>query len=94
VRVAFLTRKRLQEVPVQALNSPRGSLLTSTPEATAVDLVGYQHRAGGLDQVATVLFKSNRTSSSAAHWLRSSQTRCCMTRSRFAAARRFTSCTS
>jgi predicted transcriptional regulator of viral defense system len=55
VRVAFLVRKRLQEVPVQALNTPRGSLLLSTPEATAMDLVGYQHRAGGLDQVATVL---------------------------------------
>jgi predicted transcriptional regulator of viral defense system len=55
VRVAFLIRKRLREVPVQALNTPRGSLLLSTPEATAVDLVGYQHQAGGLDQVATVL---------------------------------------
>lgn len=55
VRVAFLIRKRLKEVPVQALNTPRGSLILSTPEATAVDLVGYQHQAGGLDQVATVL---------------------------------------
>ena len=55
VRVAFLIRKRLQDVPVQALNTPRGSLLLSTPEATAVDLVGYQRQAGGLDQVATVL---------------------------------------
>jgi predicted transcriptional regulator of viral defense system len=55
VRVGFLIRKRLQEVPVQGLNTPRGSLLVSTPEATAVDLVGYQHQAGGLNLVATVL---------------------------------------
>jgi predicted transcriptional regulator of viral defense system len=55
VRVAFLIRKRLREVPVQSLNTPRGTLLVSTPEATALDLVGYQHRAGGLSQVATVL---------------------------------------
>lgn len=55
VRVAFLIRKRLREVPVQALNTPRGSLLISTPEATAVDLVGYQHQAGGIDLVATLL---------------------------------------
>jgi predicted transcriptional regulator of viral defense system len=55
VRVAFMIRKRLPEVPVQSLNTPRGTLLVSTPEATAVDLVGYQHQAGGLDQVATVL---------------------------------------
>lgn len=55
VRVRFMVRKRLRDVSTQALNTPRGSLLVSTPEATAVDLVGYQHHAGGLDQVATVL---------------------------------------
>ena len=27
----------------------------TTPEATAIDLVGYQRRVGGLNQVATVL---------------------------------------
>ena len=55
VRVAFFIRKRLRDVPVQTLNTPRGTLILSTPEATALDLVGYQHRAGGLNQVATVL---------------------------------------
>jgi predicted transcriptional regulator of viral defense system len=55
VRVAFLIRKRLREVAMQSLNTPRGTLLVSTPEATALDLVGYQHQAGGLNQVATVL---------------------------------------
>ncbi len=57
VRVAFVVRSRVAEVPVQALNTPRGTVLVSTPEATAVDLVGYQHRAGGLDQVTAVLFE-------------------------------------
>ena len=55
VRVAFMIRKRLRDVPVQGLNTPRGILSVSTPEATALDLVGYEHRAGGLDQVATIL---------------------------------------
>ena len=55
VRVAFMARKRLAEVQVQRFNTPRGTVLVSRPEATAVDLVGYQHRVGGLDQVATVL---------------------------------------
>lgn len=55
VRVAFIARKRVAEVPVQRFNTPRGAVLVSAPEATAVDLVGYQQRAGGLDQVATVL---------------------------------------
>jgi predicted transcriptional regulator of viral defense system len=55
VRVKFFVRKRLREVPIQELNTPRGTLRVSTPEATALDLVGYHRRAGGLDQVATVL---------------------------------------
>lgn len=55
VRVAFIVRKRLRDVPVQSVNTPRGVLFISTPEATALDLVGYPHRVGGLNQVATVL---------------------------------------
>ncbi len=55
VRVVFIVRKNLQKVPVQSFNTPRGTLLVSTPEATALDLVGYQNHAGGLNQVTTVL---------------------------------------
>lgn len=55
VLVAFIVRKQIAEVPVQSFNTPRGTVLVSTPEATAVDLVGYSHHVGGLDQVATVL---------------------------------------
>jgi predicted transcriptional regulator of viral defense system len=55
VRVAFMTRKGLKDVPTQNFNTPRGTIKVSTPEATAVDLVGYHHHVGGLDQVATIL---------------------------------------
>ncbi len=55
VRVASMARKRIADVAVQAFNTPRGPILVSIPEATAIDLVGYQHRVGGLDQVATIL---------------------------------------
>lgn len=55
VRVAFIIRKRLSEVPVQTFNTPRGTIQVSTSEATALDLVGYPDRGGGLDQVATLL---------------------------------------
>jgi len=55
VRASFILRKRIAEVPVQSFNTPRGSILVSTVEATAVDLVGYERHAGGLDNVATVL---------------------------------------
>ena len=57
VRTMFIVRRRLRQVPSQNFNTPRGTIRVSTPEATAVDLAGYCHRAGGIDQVATVLFE-------------------------------------
>lgn len=55
VRVAFVVRKDIARIPVQSFNTPRGTVLVSTPEATALDVVGYSHHVGGLDQVATIL---------------------------------------
>jgi predicted transcriptional regulator of viral defense system len=55
VRVKFIVRKGIARVPVQKQNTPRGAIAVSTPEATAIDLIGYQRHAGGLSQVATVL---------------------------------------
>ena len=55
VRASFIARQRIGAVPLQRFNTPRGTILVSTPEVTAIDLVGYERRAGGLDQVATVL---------------------------------------
>jgi predicted transcriptional regulator of viral defense system len=42
-------------MPTGQVNTPRGYLRVSSPEATAFDLVGYPDRCGGLDNVATVL---------------------------------------
>lgn len=55
VRVAFIARTRLKDVPVQSFNTSRGTIQVSTPEATALDLIGYANHVGGLNQVATVL---------------------------------------
>ncbi|MBK9131264.1 MAG: type IV toxin-antitoxin system AbiEi family antitoxin [Gammaproteobacteria bacterium] len=55
VSVIFVARKRLIEVPTKDFNTLRGIIHVSTPEATAVDLVGYPNHAGGLDNIATVL---------------------------------------
>ena len=55
VRVSFIARNNISEVPTARLNTPRGELTVSTPEATAIDLAGYQTHAGGLNQVATLL---------------------------------------
>ena len=56
VKVVFLARKNLREVPTVRFNNPRGSIVVSSIEATAFDLVGYMHRAGGVDRVAGLLF--------------------------------------
>lgn len=55
IRVAFIARRDLEKMPVTKLNTPRGNLRYSTPEMTALELVGYPNHAGGLDNVATVL---------------------------------------
>ena len=55
VRVVFIVRKNVSHVSVQSLNTLRGSITVSTPEATAIDLVGYPRHAGGFSQVTTVL---------------------------------------
>ena len=55
VRVEFIARGDLDKMPVTKVNTPRGVLRYSTPEVTALELVGYPGHAGGLDNVATVL---------------------------------------
>jgi predicted transcriptional regulator of viral defense system len=55
VRVKFVARKNLAEVPVRKFNTQRGEINVSTPESTAIDLAGYPQHVGGLDQVATIL---------------------------------------
>jgi hypothetical protein len=55
VRVAFHVRKNISDVPLQHINTPRGTVAVSTPAATAYDLVGYEAKIGGLDAVATIL---------------------------------------
>lgn len=55
VLVDFHVRKDLERVATVVLNTPRGQVRISSPEATALELVGYAKHAGGLDNVATVL---------------------------------------
>ncbi|MBZ0145919.1 MAG: type IV toxin-antitoxin system AbiEi family antitoxin [Rhodocyclaceae bacterium] len=55
VEVEFVARHNAAAVPTERVNTPRGFLQISSPEATAFDLVGYHERCGGLDNVVTVL---------------------------------------
>jgi predicted transcriptional regulator of viral defense system len=55
VRVEFVARGDLERMPVMEVNTPRGVARFSTPEVTALELVGYPAHAGGIDNVTTVL---------------------------------------
>ncbi|HQC20177.1 MAG TPA: type IV toxin-antitoxin system AbiEi family antitoxin, partial [Smithella sp.] len=55
MRVDFVFRKNAAIIPKEKINTPAGELQLSSPEATALDLVGYVHHCAGLDNVATVL---------------------------------------
>ena len=55
VQVDFIIRKNADRVPTRLNNTPAGVIKISTPEATALDLIGYVGHCGGIDNVATVL---------------------------------------
>jgi predicted transcriptional regulator of viral defense system len=55
VRIEFIRRREIERVPTITLNVATGYVRYSTPEATALDLVGYPDHAGGLNNIATVL---------------------------------------
>ncbi|WP_419739546.1 type IV toxin-antitoxin system AbiEi family antitoxin [Ruegeria sp.] len=55
VRVVFIVRKHLADVKTRPFNTPRGTVRVSTVETTVIDLIGYPHHAGGLEQAATVI---------------------------------------
>lgn len=55
VRVVFTARRDLERMPIAIGKTPRGHVRYSTPEVTALELVGYPRPAAGLGNVATVL---------------------------------------
>ena len=55
IKIAFITKKNTEQAPTQSFNTSQGAIAVSTPEATAIDMVTYPNRCGGLDNVLTVL---------------------------------------
>lgn len=55
VHVEFILKKKIESVPLVMLNTPRGSLRVSSPEATALDIFSYQSRVGGIALAFAVL---------------------------------------
>lgn len=57
VRVQFIARKDMETTSVVERKTPRGLLRVASPEATALELVGYADQSAGLDNVASVLME-------------------------------------
>ncbi len=55
VYVEFILKKKVERAPVVMVNTPRGSLRVSSPEATALDIVSYQSKVGGIAVALAVL---------------------------------------
>ncbi len=54
-RIHFFLKKDLDDSAVQLVKNASGQMRVSTPETTALDLVRFQDRVGGLNHVSTVL---------------------------------------
>lgn len=55
VKIKFYENKNIKNTPTQKIFTSKSSLIISTSEGTAMDLMHYLNQAGGLDHVTTVL---------------------------------------
>lgn len=55
VKIEFIYKKSFVNIPIQDKVVKSGYLKIATPETTAMDLLMYVHRSGGLNHVAIVL---------------------------------------
>ena len=55
LHISFFSKSRIKNVPLDRIKVQTGHIPVSTPEATALDLIRYAKRIGGLDRVLTVL---------------------------------------
>ena len=55
VRIDFIYKKSLANLPTQNITVKTGYLTIATPELTAMDLLNYPRHVGGVNHIATVL---------------------------------------
>jgi len=55
LRIYFFAKSRLEQTPLVKLRGLTAPLRVSTPEATALDLIAFSHRLGGIRQVTEVI---------------------------------------
>lgn len=54
VKIDFIYKKSVLELPIQDFTVATGYLVVATPELVALDLLKYPNHAGGLNHIATV----------------------------------------
>ena len=59
--IIFFSKSEIEKVPLIRVKVQTGHIPVSTPEATALDLIRYAKRIGGLDRVLTVLQELGET---------------------------------
>ncbi|MCC5790789.1 MAG: type IV toxin-antitoxin system AbiEi family antitoxin [Opitutales bacterium] len=57
LKLRFIQKKHFTDTPTQTVKGHTGMLPVSTPAATALDLVAYANRIGGLDAILTPLME-------------------------------------
>lgn len=55
VRVEFHVKRRLSDTPLTAIRGLASPLAVSSPEATALDLVAFEHCVGGIARAADII---------------------------------------
>ena len=55
LRIRFFMKSRMEQTPVMRVKTETGYIRVSTPGATAIDLVHYEARIGGINRTVTVL---------------------------------------
>ena len=55
VRLRFFSSAKISAHGIERRNSKTGTFLVSSPELTVIDMCTWQRRAGGIDNVATVI---------------------------------------
>ena len=56
-KIVFVTKHDIKKTPTQQFKTPRGYYLTSSPEATAMDLILYPKHSAGINNVLTILIE-------------------------------------
>ena len=57
LKINYVVKNNLSQLGVAKRKTDAGYINISTPELTAVDLIAYQHRIGGLNRASTLLYE-------------------------------------